>query len=177
MRPAYLTPKLTDADRLEIRRLRADNPRTWTLAKLAAKFGVHRSTISHVLQKRMRVSAEQELAALRAVVETSGAIDTVQVITLKHQEWNCQLVAESDLGRQQQLVNLIKSVGPLLEDADEKRRAWKCSPEGSKDDERRALAALAKWKEEDLADAEREESGTDIKPTLLQSAPLAASAV
>ena len=68
----------------KIRRLRADDLRAWTLAKLAVKFGVHRSTISHVLRNRMRASAEQELAALRVVVETSGAIDTEQVITLKH---------------------------------------------------------------------------------------------
>ena len=176
MRPAYLTPKLTDPNRLEIRRLRAENPRTWTLAKLAAKFGVHRSTISHVLRKRMRASAEQELAALRAVVESSGTIDTEELITLKHQEWNCQLLAESDLGRQQQLVNLIKSVGPLLEDAEEKRTAWRYAPEGSKDDERRAIKALEEMEWENLAETEHDQSGADSKPTLLHSAPLAASA-
>ena len=177
MRPAYLTPKLTDANRLEIRRLRADNPRTWTLPKLAAKFGVHRSTISHVLRKRMRASAEQELQSLRAVVEDSGTLNVEQVIELKRQEWTRQLLAENDLVQQQQLVNLLKSVGPMLEEADEKRNAWRYSPEGSKEDERRMIAALERAEAEELEEKENEQTGADIKPTLLHSAPLAASAV
>ena len=48
MRPEYLTPKLTDVDRLEIRRLRAENAKQWTLRALAGKYGVNRSTISRV---------------------------------------------------------------------------------------------------------------------------------
>lgn len=116
MRPAYLTPKLTAAHRVEIRRLRAENPKVWTLAALAGKYGVHRSTIAHALRRRARLSVEQEMEGARLAVETSGKIDTGELLRLKVQEWNRQLLGESDLVRQQQLVNLLKSAAPMLKE-------------------------------------------------------------
>ena len=74
-------------------------------------------------------------------------------------------------------MNLIKSVGPLLEEVEEKRRAWECSPAGRKFDELRMMKALEEMERENLAETEHEQSGTDIKPALLHSAPLAAGAV
>jgi len=180
MRPAYLTPKLTDANRLEIRRLRSENPKAWTLGKLARKFCVHRSTISHVLRKRMRISAEQEMAAARSAIETSGQVQADELMRLKHQEWSRQLLSERDLGRQQQLLNLIKGVTPLLAPAKNHERQYRpCSEE----DRSRAVRALQRHREsrgmgeEELGVALMRGNGTDggSKPAMPPSALDAAS--
>lgn len=180
MRPAYLTPKLTDTNRVEIRRLRGENPKAWTLHKLAARFGVHRSTVSHVLKKRMRASVEQELAAMRFAAETSDPIQAEELMRLKHQEWSRLLLSERDLGRQQQLVNLIKSVAPLLDAV--KAREHEYRPTAQKDIEK-ACEALREAVEE-RARAGDEEAAALLaeydaehgsKPTMPQFAFAAAS--
>jgi AraC-like DNA-binding protein len=170
MRPPHLTPKLTDADRLQIRRLRVENAREWTLEKLAQKFGIHRSTVSHVLRKRMRVSVEQELGAMRLAVETSGMIETEELLRLKNQEWHRELLAERDLVRQQQLVNLIKTVSPILEAARRREDEWPRTATDFAEDERRALELLAKAPEAPC------EAASGSYPALRQSAVNAASA-
>jgi IS30 family transposase len=172
MRPAYLTPKLTDAHRLEIRRLRKEDRRTWTLAKLAAKFGVHRSTIAHALRRRVRASVEQELDGLRMAAETTGPINTVELMRLKREEWSRELLAERDLGRQQQLVHLIKSVESMLdpEKLREQEYRYRSTPE-YREQERRAMIALLSAKNE-----EREEPDSASKQAMQQPEAVAASA-
>lgn len=175
MRPTYLTPKLTDSHRLEIRRLRGESPKTWTLSKLAGKFGVHRSTVSHVLRRRVRVSVEQELAAARLAVETSGRIQVSELMRLKHQEWSRQLLTERDLGRQQQLVNLIKSVTSLLES--EKHRQREYQPVTEEDIRRATIALTAHLSDEERAAVLLDEIDPDSgsKPPMLQASVYAAT--
>jgi transcriptional regulator with XRE-family HTH domain len=142
MRPACLTPKLRDSDRSEIRRLRRENPRIWTQQKLAERFGVDRSTIARTLRRRMRISIDQEMEGLRLAAE-SGSLETVEVLRLKQEEWKRQLIAETDLVRQQQFVNLIKSVESML-DPEKLREAEmrRYKPEDQKELVRRAIEAL-----------------------------------
>jgi AraC-like DNA-binding protein len=171
MRPAYLTPKLTDAHRLEIRRLRREDRRTWTLAKLAQRFGVHRSTIAHALRRRVRVNVEQELDGLRMAAETTGPICTVELMRLKRQEWSRALLAECDLGRQQQLVHLIKSVESMLDPAKLREQEYRCrTPEDREKEIRLAVAVLTQQRKE------REGRDFDSKQPLPQTAEFAAGA-
>lgn len=94
--------------------------------------------VSHVLRKRTRASAEQELEAARHAVESSGPIQADELMRLKHQEWSRQLLSERDLVRQQQLVNLIKSVAAMIQESAERRRNYPWSAEGKDNLERRA---------------------------------------
>lgn len=86
------------------------------------------------------MSIDHEMESLRLAAESSSSLETVEVLHLKREEWKRQLVAEGDLGRQQQLVNLIKSVEPILaarvEREEMERRPIR------QDDVERALEAL-----------------------------------
>ena len=172
MRPAYLTPKLTDANRIEIRRLRREDRRTWTLAKLAQRFGVHRSTVSHALRRRLRLNVDQELDGLRLVAETTAPINTVELMQLKREEWSRSLVAERDLGRQQQLVNLIKSVESMLDPEKLREQQYRYQYRTAAEREADILRAVEVLTRKNEA---REESDSSSKQTMQQPPPFAAS--
>jgi hypothetical protein len=149
MRPLYLTPKLTDADRLEMRRLRGENAKKWTLRVLAGKFGVNRSTVSRALEKPLLVPFKRVHESAIMAAESLGQISTRELIEVKHQEWSRQLLFERDLGRQQQLVNLIKSVAPMLESGEAlnecRREPRRSSAELRAEQQRQLEAAFANF--------------------------------
>ena len=132
---------------------------------LAQKFGVNRSTISHALRKRVRLSVDQELECARLAIDEAGPINRGELLRLKEQEWSRMLLVEPDLGRQQMLLNLLRSVAPLLE----AKMPQESSPYADTGDDERIALAL-------LSGADREAGGDfAINHSLRQPASASAS--
>jgi hypothetical protein len=77
MRPAYFQPKLTDADRSKIRRLRKKDPEKWSFSALAERFHVDKSTVCRAAKPPRAGKRRKAKAAAAQAADAQTATGTL----------------------------------------------------------------------------------------------------